>query len=156
MAGVSFEIIPLAETIADLATCAGWINQRWGREMEHSLADTTDWLNGIARPGGKEAALIAKQGGIPVGICLLVDCDLKSREDLTPWLAGLLVLPEYRRQSIGSQLVDGIETLARQADAEAIFLYTKTAEPFYARRRWITTERFHLESGEFALMQKSL
>jgi predicted N-acetyltransferase YhbS len=156
MTGVNLEITDLTDTNADLETCAGWLHAQWGHDMGYSLANTTAWLTKIVQPGGTEAALIARQGGLPVGICLLVDCDLEGRDDLTPWLSSLYVLPEYRRQSIGSRLVDGIETLARQSDAEVFFLYTKTEEPYYARRNWITMERFRLESGEFALMQKSL
>lgn len=44
-------------------------------------------------------AWVAHENGVPLGTSALRVCDLEGREDLTPWLAGIFVMPGYRVES---------------------------------------------------------
>lgn len=136
--------------------CVRWLNDEWGRGMGFSRVETEEWLRQIIKVDSKDIALIASQGGQPVGVCLLVECDLDLRVDLTPWLSSLFVLPEHRHNGTGRKLVGGIEAAARKSGVESLFLYTLDRETFYAELCWITVERLQLAKGEFALMRKRL
>ena len=149
-------ITPLGEVPDALPLCAQWLNTEWDHEQRYTLDETAKWLREIVGSKAGEAALVASGADRPVGICLLVECDLDQRAELTPWLSSLFVRPDYRRRAIGRRLVRGIETIACEEGAESLFLYTLDRESFYAELGWQTIERLELEAGKFALMSKGL
>ena len=149
-------ILPLQDAPDSLPVCARWISDEWGQDQGYSLEETTEWLNDIIAPGSGEAAFAALDSTTPVGVCLLVDCDLESRSELTPWVSGFYVLPNYRRRSIGTRLMTAVERAATSNDAANLYLYTHTAESLCIRLGWRVTERFSLDGTDFALMEKAL
>ena len=68
----------------------------------------------FASDQGRRVALVAKADGEPIGTCLLVESEIEPNHDVSPWLAGLFVVPEYRRWGAGAVLVRAIEDQARQ------------------------------------------
>ncbi len=149
-------IVPLQEAPAALPVCARWLNDEWGRAQGYSLEATRDWLEAVIAPGSGEAGFVALDGGAPVGVCLLVACDLDSRAELTPWVSGFYVLAERRRNSIGSRLLAAIEAEAQSRGHDRLYLYTHSAESLYRRLGWRVMERFALKGTDFALMVKDL
>ena len=121
-----------------------------------SLEVTTEWLREIVAPGSGEAAFAALDGNAPVGVCLLVACDLEARAELTPWVSGFYVLPDRRRRSIGTRLLQPVIETAKGHGAAKLYLYTHTAESLYRRLGWHVMERFPLDGTDFALMVKAL
>ena len=149
-------IVPLQDALGTLSICARWLNGEWGQAEGHSLDVTADWLHEVIAPGSGEAAFVALDGRAPVGVCLLVACDLDSRAELTPWVSGFYVLPGYRRRSIGTRLLRAVVGAARSGGAANLYLYTHTAESLYRRLGWRVMERFALDGKAFALMAKAL
>jgi GNAT superfamily N-acetyltransferase len=149
-------IVPLRGAPSALPHCAGWLNREWGQAQGHSLEVTTHWLREIVAPGSGEAAFVALDRHTPVGVCLLVDCDLETRRELTPWVSGFYVRPDHRRRSIGARLLAAVEGAARSSGASALYLYTHTAESLCLRCGWRVMERFPLDGEDFALMEKAL
>lgn len=92
---------------------------------------------GVEGPGDAETDIknSANRTELPVAVVAIVDGNvcgtaaLKMESvttfpDYSPWLAGLLVTPEYRRQGIGEQLIASIEDLAKQLGYSEIFVGT--------------------------------
>jgi N-acetylglutamate synthase-like GNAT family acetyltransferase len=80
-----------------------------------------------------------------VGVACLVEYDVESRKDLTPWLASVLVVPEYRRRGIGSRLSERVAKEANRLGFAALYLITTDKADFYARLGWFAlaaTEHF--------------
>lgn len=92
------------------------------------------WL--LDPPVGPEDNFVLFEADQPVGTAGLVRADLKSRPDLTPWLAGLFVLPAFRGRGHGAALVRHVEAFAHAARVPTIWLYTATAQSLYARLGW--------------------
>ncbi|MBL6079775.1 GNAT family N-acetyltransferase [Belnapia sp. T18] len=110
----------------------------------------------LAPPQGPEESFVLFEGDRPIGTASLAHDDLPSRLDLTPWLAGVFVLPEHRGRGHASALVRHVEGFARAASVAELWLYTRTAEPLYARLGW---QRAGLEQNnghEVALMRRRL
>jgi len=149
-------ILPLQDAPDALSLCARWLHRQWGQAAGHSLAVTTEWLRAVIAPGSGEAAFVAFAGSVPVGVCLLVACDLETRADLTPWVSSFYVLPDYRGRSIGSALLATVEAAAEAAGWPALYLYTPSAESLCLRRGWRVMERIVLDGRDFALMVKDL
>ena len=62
--------------------------------------------------------------------------DLEGREDLTPWLGGVFVLPAFRRQGIGSALCAAVEEHAQRTGVKTLYLFTLDQQSMYARLGW--------------------
>ena len=125
-----------------------------GETFESSRRALMDFLAGQ----GYEIALLAEIGGKPVGMCLFVrhEAEPNPRPDLSPWLAALYVVPEFRKRGIGATLVAAIEDHARFIGTRRLYLYTSEAEPFYERIGWTVEDRFEQNMEDFALMARDL
>jgi GNAT superfamily N-acetyltransferase len=82
---------------------------------------------------GPEENFVLFDGNEPVGTAGLASYDLETRPDLTPWLVGVFVLPEFRRRGHATALVRRVEAFPQAASVADLWLYTATAEPLYAR-----------------------
>ncbi len=92
----------------------------------------------------------------PVGTASLTAQDLDERPDLTPWLAGVFVVPHARGRGYAGQLITAVEQQARKASVSTLWLYTNTAERIYARAGWQTIETVQHDGKPFALMRRDL
>jgi predicted N-acetyltransferase YhbS len=79
--------------------------------------------------------LIAFLDGTPAGTISLVESDLDEREDLSPWIAGLLVFPDFRNKGVGSALLQSLMDIAKLIGLETIYLYTDKPD-FYEKFGW--------------------
>src|SRR4051794_34535161 len=62
---------------------------------------------------GPEETFVLFEDDTPVGTASLTHDDLTVRPDLTPWMAGVVVLGPYRGRGYGTALVRHVEAFAR-------------------------------------------
>jgi GNAT superfamily N-acetyltransferase len=94
--------------------------------------------------------------GEPVGTASLVAHDLEERPDLTPWLAGVFVVPRARGRGYAARLVVAVEQQASAAGIPMLWLYTGKAERIYVRAGWQTIETVQHNGRPVALMRRTL
>jgi N-acetylglutamate synthase-like GNAT family acetyltransferase len=94
--------------------------------------------------------------GKPAGMASLVAADLDQRPDLTPWLAGVYVVPEARGQGHVAHLIEAVENAGRAAGIATLWLYTRRSERVYERAGWRTVEYFDRREKRYALMRRDL
>jgi predicted N-acetyltransferase YhbS len=76
--------------------------------------------------------LVAFAGDALAGTVSLIENDDAQRRHLRPWLAALIVLPEFRGKGLGTKLVRRTIEEARRLGFATVHLGTSTPE-FYAR-----------------------
>ena len=76
--------------------------------------------------------LIATVNDDPVGVVNLIDYDDPNPRVGRPWLAGLVVMPDWRGQGLGSMLVKTVLEDARRLGETEVFLGTESPQ-FYER-----------------------
>jgi N-acetylglutamate synthase-like GNAT family acetyltransferase len=81
-------------------------------------------------------AWVAHANGQPLGTAALRVHDLEGREDLTPWLGGVFVGSQFRRQGIGAALCATVEDAARSQGIQTLYLFTLDKQPWYLRLGW--------------------
>ncbi len=93
----------------------------------------------------------------PIGSASLVEHDLDSRPDLSPWVASVVVRSDYQRQGVGTALMRRIEDEAVKLGIKTLYLFTPDMEVFYATLDWVVVGR-ELFKGRFevTLMEKAL
>ena len=97
--------------------------------------------------------LVASLDSRPVGTATLLAHDVGTEQwpDLTPWLAGVYVMPEYRRRGIGGALVNATVSKATALGVRVLYLSTIDREQFYVHLGWRVVDR----SDQTIVMSKS-
>ena len=123
-----------------LPIVAEWLWREWweqkGRTLEQAQAIYADC---VAETGAPQTFVLL-EGELPVGTVTLARKDLDERPDLTPWLAGVFVIPDRRGRGYVYHLFDEFERACQAVSVEAAWLYTNTAERVYLRAGWERTE----------------
>jgi predicted N-acetyltransferase YhbS len=130
---MSFRVIHLFESPEHLPLVAGWIyDEFWRDTPRHSPASLEQLLRQAKRRDAIPISLLAMRDDVPVGTVNLIENDDDSRPELTPWLAALFVAPQWRRQGVGSLLVQSAKQHARGMGIDALYLGTDNPK-FYER-----------------------
>jgi GNAT superfamily N-acetyltransferase len=139
----------------ELAVCARWRADAFS-VLDASFEQELRSLELFVSEPSRGVALVAKADGEPIGTCLLVESEIEPNHDVSPWLAGLFVVPGHRRKGAGAVLVRAIEDQARQRGVSRLYLYTTAAVGFYARLGWSVLDRTHWKGLDTALMVRDL
>lgn len=76
------------------------------------------------------------QANEPIGSVVLIDNDMRSHRELAPWMAGLFVLPAYRKQGLGTKLTLHAVAEAKRFGVTRLYLHTATATRLYEKLGW--------------------
>jgi len=131
----------LADHREFITTIAQWLHDEWGYLRPNETVD-----NRIARVeracGHRQipTTLVAVDGDEPVGCASLIERDMLTRSELSPWLAGVFVPGEHRRRGIGAALVGGGVAEARSLGVPRLYLYTPGSGTLYLRLGWSVVE----------------
>ena len=139
----------------ELALCARWRANAFS-VLEASFEKELRSLELFASDQRLGVALIAKIDGEPIGTCLLAESEIEPNHDVSPWLAGLFVVPEHRRKGAGAVLVRAIEDQARERGFSRLYLYTTEAVEFYARLGWTVLDHTHWKGFDTVFMVRDL
>jgi GNAT superfamily N-acetyltransferase len=109
------EIAPLAEHPEHIPTLARWHLAEWGHYSTGRTQESTEErLRRHAASDAIPTTMVALEDGKPVGSAALVWNDMKTRPQIRPWLADVVVDPAWRRRGIGSKLVRRLVEKARR------------------------------------------
>ncbi len=154
---MQFEIVSTAERPDLVPITARWRWEAFFRASGRPFESVLEAAQGTAATAGlMPRTLVLLADGAPVGTASLTAHDLDERPDLTPWLAGVFVVPHARGQGHAGRLIAAVEQVARTGSIAALWLYTNTAEPIYARAGWQTIETIQHNGKPFALMRRDL
>ena len=141
---MQLQIEQLSEHPDLLPTVAGWIYSEWWTEVEGASVGTlTVSLRAHLTTDQIPMTLVASLERSPVGTATLLAHDVETEEwpDLTPWLAAVYVMPEYRRRGVGAVLVNAMVEKAASLGVAVLYLSTVGREDFYARLGWQVIHR---------------
>ncbi|HDZ48440.1 hypothetical protein LCGC14_0035880 [marine sediment metagenome] len=142
---------PNAETVA------GWTFESWGHlHPGLTLAQAIARLKAECGQGGVPSIFVAMQGTIPVGTASLIADDMSIRPELTPWLASVFVVPEWRGQGIASSLVQQVEEEALENGIQHFYLYTPDQQALYRRLGWQDVELVEYRGEQVTVMARQL
>ena len=131
----------LADHREAVSTLAEWQHAEWGHTrpadtVEKRALRLRDYSNRDRIP----LTVVALEAGSILGAASLIDHDMETRMELTPWLAGVFVGEPYRRRGIGAELVRRIMTEASKLRVPLLYLYTVHSERLYASLGWTLLE----------------
>ncbi|BBP71800.1 N-acetyltransferase [Pseudomonas sp. Seg1] len=128
--------------------------KEWGEfRTGDTLEARTERMRAACGKGAIPSVVVAIEDGRLLGGALLIDSDMKTRPDLTPWLAGVYVKAEERGRGIASQLVNRIVEEAAGLGVRELYLYTDAAQSLYARLGWEVVEDLVYEDLPVTIMK---
>ena len=136
------KIFPLYEKKSLYPILAYWSYLHWFIDRDLSFNLIMHEYKKRAESDEVPCSFAATWDEFPVGMASLRKTDLLSREDLSPWLSALYVLPEYRKRGIGYELVKAVLDSSRMKGYKRIFLFLDNRdiielEKYYSSKGWI-------------------
>ena len=134
------------------------IYQQREQTLDDCLKNYQERMNSDRLP----LTLVAVRAGLAVncrelvGMVSLKYHDMDTRPDLDPWLGGLLVLPEWRNNGVGTMLMHRAIEEARRLKVPRLYLWTHSAERLYRKLGWRVVERSDYFGKEAVVMQMDL
>jgi GNAT superfamily N-acetyltransferase len=147
----------LADHLELVPVIAGWHWDKWGNHDPQGSLDK--WTVGLASRTQRDRipmTFVAFDDDQPVGSAVLVEYDMEIRRDLTPWLAGVYVQPDFRSRGVASRLVEAAMNAAQELGVETLYLYTRSAVGLYQRLGWKELDRIEYQGREVTIMYAQL
>lgn len=136
--------------LADL--CGGeWAHLYAGWNHTNALEE----FSATRLDGQLPITLIALEGEELLGTVSLILHDLPGREDLSPWLASLIVLPERRGKQVATFLVSEAEKILQKLEIPAAYLFTETANGLFGRLGWQVFDQADANGHIVTIFQKT-
>ena len=132
----------LADRREFITTVARWLQAEWGHlRPNETVRDRAERLDQTCGHHEIPTTLVAIDGDQPVGCASLIEHDMLTRPELSPWLAEVFVPSEYRCRGIGAVLVKRVIQEARSLGVPRIYLYTPGSGTLYLGLGWSVVER---------------
>ena len=150
-------IINLATAPQHIPTIAAWHHAQWGYlnpggTLEARIAKMQRYVKGNAIP----SMYICIDGEKVVGTAALVENDMDSHPELSPWLASVYVDTDYRNRGVGATLVKQIVSAAKSAGFPLLYLFTPDRAAFYQSLGWEIVAQESYRGSEATLMKVKL
>jgi N-acetylglutamate synthase-like GNAT family acetyltransferase len=136
------EFLYLIDRPEFLPTVAAWHHDEWGYIRPGDSVEVRQ--KRLAEECGHceiPTTIIAVENGELLGSVSLLEDDMDTHKELSPWLASLFVAAEKRRKGIGAALVQRLIREAAAVNVKRLYLYTPSEERFYSRLGWTVLER---------------
>lgn len=130
-------ILDLTQEPQHIPALAAWHHAEWAHlNPGRSLRDRVESMQHYLDDGLVPSTFICKCDGQLAGSAAIVDCDMDTHPEWTPWLASVFVAPAFRRRGLGSELVRYLMLRAQNAGIENLYLFTPDRAAFYHKLGW--------------------
>jgi predicted N-acetyltransferase YhbS len=151
------EIIPLGTQARHAEPLAALHAAEWGHHYAGWDAATVLAEFAVQHSDGRlPTTLVAVAGETLLGSVSLIFDDLPGWEHLNPWLASFYVLPGYRRQGIGGQLLRAAEETLRTQGNSTAYLFTEARANYFAAHGWLNYRETRVVDLPVMIMQRLL
>ena len=147
----------LADYPEHVQQLAVWHHEAFaGLNPNASVAQRVEYLKSRMGRRSVPTTVIALLEDTLVGSASLVEHDMPGRQDLSPWVASVYVRQGYRRQAIGTRLMQHVEAIARSLGFERLYLFTPDMRPFYETLGWVVLEEAVYRGRPTTIMEKDV
>jgi len=149
-------IVDLKKAPEHLSILANWHQREWGHLYPgRSLKDRVEKMSAYLNDDLIPSTFVAFEGEVK-GSAAIVESDMETRTNLSPWLASVFVKSDFRKKGIGSALVRYVMKAAKKADIKELYLFTEHNELFYKRLGWIVFENILYHNQPVTIMKVNL
>lgn len=145
-------ITDLRQAPARLAKLADWHHAQWSYLYPgQTLAERTKTMRLHLCDKLIPSTYLAIDHDL-VGSASMIENDMETRPELTPWLASVYVDKPYRNQGIGRALVKHVIDVAANNSIKRLYLFTPDMQSFYQDIGWQFYDRENYHGEEVTIM----
>lgn len=122
----------------------------WG-ENNHNYWKS--WIKSSIKATGIPSTYVVLKNKEYVGTFSFWNCDMQSRQDLFPWLGGIVVVPDYRGQGIGLFIQEQAKKILKKERIEQAYLFTELTG-FYEKTGWTFVEEIYNEKDKLVRLYR--
>ena len=100
--------------------------------------------------------IIALSGTTLAGSASLVLKDMDTYPELTPWIASVYTIPEWRKQGIAARLIKRIIMESTKINIEKLYLFIENLQEYYKHFGWIKVKNCVYKNRSVTIMSKSM
>jgi len=153
----TMQIVPLSDKKEFIPELAQLHHAEWQHfSSSLTLQKRADAIAKAAGRDGIPSIFIAVSESQLIGSAALVQHDMETRPDLSPWLAAVYVKEEFRQQGIASALIARCEMEAARSGADTWYLCTEFASGLYEKLGWCHMERCEYQGVMVSVMSKQI
>lgn len=150
-------IIDLSEEPEHLETLASWHHAEWASiNPGQTLQDRIDKMQNYLKDDFVPSTFIYKHNGELAGSAAIVENDMSTHKELSPWMASVFVEPSFRKRGIGSALVRHVMQQAKEQGISTLYLFTPDQAPLYESLGWSTLFEEDYHGERVTVMQVAL
>ncbi len=151
------EIVRLDRRAEWAAYLAQWHGREWGHLYEEWDA-TVALREFLAEPSeGIPVTYVAVEGEEVIGSVSVVTGDLPGApEEWNPWVASLIVAPEWRGDGLGSRLIARAVEAARENGASEVWCLTEERQSLFERCGFERMEESTANGWVVSVMRRKL
>lgn len=150
-------IMNLKEDKESLQILAKWHQDEWYfLEPTKTLQDRILKIQQCFCDAFIPSIYIAKENNDLLGSAAIIEHDMDTRTDLTPWLAGVYVSEDNRKKGIGSKLVLYVMEQAKDYGIKTLYLYTLKHSDYYRKLGWNIVEKTEYKKRSVTIMSVDL
>lgn len=146
----------LADRQNDISKIVKWLYEQWGHNYEYGIDVWKERVNNRLNKEKVPTTFIAIVDDETVGTASIIENDMDTRKDLSPWLADVFVLDSYRNKKIATKLIERILEEAEKIGISKLYLYTREAEGLYIKNNWKTIDIVDYYGDRVSLMKYEL
>ena len=149
------QLLNLFECADFIPTIASWHFTEWHALFPHKTAEdfAADLRESLQQDGLPQTWVLLDERGEPIGTASLLQSDMTTNQDLSPWLANIYIHPLQRGKGLGKQVVLHVMAEARQRELRKLYLFTEDQQAFYEKLGWELHHREFYENHWVAVMQ---
>jgi len=143
---VSITVSLLADSFAAAEAVAHMRWREWGHAPEPE--DPAWWFETTINEAGRDTLPVTFVAhGEVLGAVGLDTYDLDERRDTSPWVTGMIVRQDRRREGVGRALMEELERWAAENRIAEAWVGTDSALTFYQQCEWTLQETFRTNAG---------
>lgn len=131
-------------------TVSNWIYGEFVVESEKSLKKLEQIIEYFQNTNltSFPITLIAIADNECVGTISIFENDLKTQNELTPWLASLYVTPYYRGEGLAVKLINKVKKIVKELGYKTLYLRTEHTSEYYRKLGWEYVYKTQDEKGQ--------
>lgn len=131
------ELLDLKQQPQHLAQLATWHHREWSHlNPQQNLHLRQKEMQSHLGQAFIPTTFIATEQEVLIGSAAIIESDMDTHPELTPWLASVYVKPECRGKGIGTDLVNYTMQQSKMNGLDKLYLFTPDQEIFYKNLGW--------------------
>ena len=155
---MQYRIDYLADYSHYITELAGWHHGHWQHlnPADYTLVDRIQEYEQACQTDAIPLMLVAHDGSKPLASTRLIQNDMQSHPELSPWLASLYVHPDHRNQGIANALIRRLEQEAQRLGYIRLYLYTEDRMSLYMNAGWQVLCKEDYYAQQVTIMYRNL